>query len=137
MRLLMGAITLASLAGAPLHAQADAILGTWRGTSICVREDWNGACNDEQVIYYVTRAPNQPDSIALDAQKVVGGKPEPMGILSLGYDAAARTWAAEWRNARYHILWTYQVSGDVLTGTLFQLPSRRVARHVNAHREQP
>lgn len=65
------------------------------------------------------------------------GKPEPMGILTLGYDAAAKAWAGEWRNARYHLLWTYQVSGDALTGTLFQLPSGRVARQVNARREQP
>lgn len=69
MRLLGGAITLASLAGAPLHAQAGAILGTWRGTSICVREDWNSACNDEQVIYHVTRVPTSQTALRLTRRK--------------------------------------------------------------------
>ena len=52
-----------------------------------MKEAWNSACNDEQVIYYVTAVPGAPDSVALDARKVVDGKPEPMGTLALGYDA--------------------------------------------------
>ena len=64
--------------GRGLHAQASEILGTWRGTSTCVKEAWNSACNDEQVIYYVTTVPGRTDSVALDARKVVDGKPEPM-----------------------------------------------------------
>ncbi len=138
MRSFAGAIALVgSVVAGPLHAQATAIIGTWRGTSTCVKESWNSACNDEVVIYRVTAVPKQADSIALDAQKIVGGVPEPMGTLTLGYDPAAQTWAAEWRNARYHLLWTYQVSDTVLTGTLLQLPSRRIARHVSARRERP
>lgn len=135
MRSIAGIIACATLSAGPLQAQAGEILGTWRGTSICVKEAWNSACNDEQVIYYVTRVPNQPDSVALDAQKSVGGKPVPMGTLMLGYDAATKSWAGEWRNARYHLLWSYQVNDNALTGTLFMLPTRRVARHVSAKKD--
>ena len=138
MRPLGGIVILftASLAAGCLQAQAPGITGTWRGTSICVKEAWNSACNDEQVLYYVTRVPNQPDSVALDGQKIVAGVPEPMGTLTLGYDAKQETWAAELRSARYHLLWSYQVRDTVLTGTLLELPSRRVARHVMARKEQ-
>ena len=114
----------------PLHAQASEILGTWRGTSTCVKEAWNSACHDEQVIYSITRAPNQPDSVSVDAQKVVNGVAESMGILTLGPDSTGKTWSGEWSNARYHLLWSFELSGKTLTGTLLLLPERRVGRHI-------
>ena len=138
MRPLGGIVILfaASLAAGRLQAQAPGIAGTWRGTSICVKETWNSACNDEQVLYRFTPLAGQPDSVALDAQKIVAGVPEPMGTLTLGYDAKQETWAAELRSVRYHLLWSYQVRDTVLTGTLLELPSRRVARHLMARKEQ-
>lgn len=119
----------------PVHAQEGEILGTWRGTSICVKEDWNSACNDEQVIYHVTRAPSQPDSVAIDAQKLVDGEPEPMGTITVGYDSATKAWAGEWSNVRIHLLWTFVVNGKALTGTLFLLPEHRVARNISAKKD--
>ena len=125
----------ASLAGARLHAQADAILGTWRGTSICVKEDWNRACNDEQIVYYVTRAPGRSDSVALDARKLVNGVEDPMGVLTLGPDSTGSTWSGEWSNARYHLLWTFEVRDTVLSGTLRLLPDRRIGRNISARKD--
>ena len=123
------------LGAGPLHAQASEILGTWRGTSICIKESWNSACNDEQVIYYVTHAPGKSDSVSVDAQKVVAGKPESMGILTLGHDTTAKAWIGEWQNARYQLLWSFQVNGKALTGTLVVLPSRQVARNITARKD--
>lgn len=134
MRAATWVVAFAVLGAAPLHAQQDAILGTWRGTSTCVKEDWNSACNDEQVVYQVTRVPNQPDSVSVDAAKLVNGKPEPMGTIVLGYDASAKRWSGEWSNSRYHLLWSFQVSGTALTGTLVLLPSRQVARNISARK---
>jgi hypothetical protein len=130
MRPIAWALMFVALGAGPLHAQAGEILGTWHGTSTCVKEDWNKACNDEQVIYHVTGVPGRPDSVSLDADKVVDGKPEPMGTLAFGYDATTKSWIADWSNARYHLLWSFQVKEKTLTGTLFLLPDRRVARHI-------
>ena len=102
---------------------------------MCAKESWNSACNDEQVIYDITRAPDQPDSIAIDAQKVVNGVAESMGVITVGYDSAAKAWAGIWSNARYRLLWTFEVRGTVLSGTLQLLPDRRVARHISARKD--
>jgi hypothetical protein len=132
----VGVLVLAAvLAGGRLHAQADAILGTWRGTSICVKEEWNRACNDEQIVYYVTRAPGRPDSVALDAHKVVNGVEEAMGVITLGPDSTGRTWSGEWSNARYHLLWIFEVRDTVLSGTLRRLPDRRIGRNISARKD--
>lgn len=129
------AVMFVALGARPLHAQAREILGTWRGTSTCVKEAWNSACNDEQVVYYVTAVPGRTDSVALDARKVVDGKQDPMGTLALRYDAATKAWVADWSNARYHLLWSFQPGGKTLTGTLFVLPERRVARHITVKKD--
>jgi len=135
MRPFTGSIVLAALAAHSLHAQAGEILGTWRGTSICVKAGWNSACHDEQVIYHVTPVPNQPDSVALDAAKIVNGKPEPMGIITIGYDPTTKAWAGEWSNARFHLLWAFVVDGKNLTGTLYLLPERRIGRNISAKKD--
>ena len=129
------AVMVVALGARPLHAQANEILGTWRGTSICVKEDWNSACNDQQVVYYITAVPGKPDSVAIDAQKLVGGKPEPMGIITIGRDTVAGAWSGEWSNTRYHLLWKFVVEGKTLTGTLFLLPARRVGRHISVKKD--
>ena len=135
MRPVAWGVMLVAVSAGPVQAQVGGILGTWRGTSTCVKEAWNSACHDEQVIYYITPAPNQPDSVSLDAQKVVNGVAESMGILTLGPDSTGRTWSGEWSNARYHLRWTFELSGKTLTGTLLLLPERRVARHVAVKKE--
>ncbi len=131
--LLVAAGVWAASAGTAV-AQQGAILGNWRGTSTCVKDAANSACNDEQVIYHFTAMSGKPDSVALAAEKIVAGKPEPMFDLTLGRDAGEKAWSTEWSNARYHILWSFQASGDTLTGTLYMLPDRRVARNVRATR---
>jgi hypothetical protein len=135
MRPVRWAVIVVALGAQPLHAQDSEILGTWRGTSICVKEAWNSACNDEQVIYDFTAVPGRPDSVSLDAQKLVDGKPESMGTLALGYVAATKAWVADWSNARYHLLWTFEVTGRTLTGTLLVLPERRLARHISVRKD--
>ena len=96
------AVMFVALEARPLHAQASEILGTWRGTSTCVKESWNSACNDEQVIYYVGAVPGRTDSVS---------------------------------NARYHLLWSFQLDRKTLTGTLIVLPERRLARHITVKKD--
>ena len=46
-----------------------------------------------------------------------------------------KAWVADWSNARYHLLWSFEVTGRTLTGTLLVLPERRVARHVSVKKD--
>ena len=111
---------------------AGAILGRWSGTSTCVKADWNAACNDEVIIYDFV--PADSGRIMLHAQKVVDGKPEPMGDLELTYDPSTRQWSGNFDNARVSIRWIYEVSGSRLTGRVVDRRSLRVGRNVVAAR---
>ena len=53
-------------------------VGTWRGTSVCLVRP--SACNDEVVVYRLTRL-KAADSVAFDARKIVRGAEEEMGVL--------------------------------------------------------
>ena len=112
---------------------ADAILGTWRGESICVKADWNAACNDEQVELAFVPA-KAAGTITGHARQLVGGEYQPMGDLDFRHDAAAQEWFAEFQNARVHIRWSFTLQGDGLTGTIVDLPGHRVVRNLRAKR---
>jgi hypothetical protein len=75
------AVALAHGASAQSAARRPAAVnpvGTWRGTSVCrVRPS---ACNDEVVVYRLTRL-KAADSVAFDARKIVRGAEEEMGVL--------------------------------------------------------
>ena len=53
-------------------------VGTWRGTSVCMVRP--SACNDESVVYRITPM-KVPDSVSLDARKIVRGEEQEMGVL--------------------------------------------------------
>ncbi len=53
-------LAFAMLAGGP-HPTSE-LLGHWRGESICVKADWNAACNDEVVFYDVVPG-EKPDRV--------------------------------------------------------------------------
>lgn len=108
------------------------LIGRWRGTSICVKAEWNAACHDEDVIYDVVRAPADSARVLMHASKIVNGAIVPMGDLELAFVDSAQSWMGEYANARVHIAWWYKVTGSALTGTLLVLPDRRVARHATA-----
>src|SRR6478672_6687109 len=54
-------------------------VGVWRGTSLCLVHP--SACKDESVIYRITRM-KALDSVSIDAQKIVSGQEQDMGILT-------------------------------------------------------
>ena len=110
-----------------------AILGTWRGTSICVDRQVDRACRDEAVIYEVDSASSSRGPVRMRADKVVGGVRQPMGVLRLGFDSTTQIWSAE-LTARLRARWSFAVKGDVLEGTLTELPSGRLVRRATARR---
>jgi hypothetical protein len=129
----------ATLAWAPLLAAQTpgTILGTWEGTSICVKDGRHPACHDEVVHYRFV--PDTADSaqVTLHAFKRVGTDWEWMGDINFGWDSTATAWSGDFQNTRVHIRWLYQVRGDSLTGRLIDLPDGRVARNAQATRVAP
>jgi len=105
------------------------VLGDWIGESICVGGN-NPNCHDEQVIYHFSRSKTDPQKLTLAADKIVNGKPEPMGELEFTYDSAKQTLAGEFQNARYHGLWEFTIKENTMWGTLTMLPERTVVRNV-------
>jgi hypothetical protein len=112
-----------------------AILGVWKGTSLCVNREATPACRDENVILEFREAtPPAPGKLNLKADKVVNGEVVPMGELDFVWDAKAGAWACELQT-RYHGLWSYPPpKGDELSGTLVLLPDRTVVRKAAARR---
>jgi hypothetical protein len=104
------------------------LVGDWEGESKC------GAgfpsCRDEHVVYHVTKPPDEAGNVSIDADKVVDGKPVPMGVIELKYDGAAHTLRGELKNSRYGGVWEFKVEGDTMEGTLTALPEGKVARRI-------
>jgi hypothetical protein len=134
--LLLGLLAISSSASAQ-DANAKAILGTWRGTSICVNLEASPGCKNEEVIYeFRELTPPIAGKLNLNADKIVDGKAVPMGELELVWVSAEGAWSCEIQTPRVHSLWTFkQLRGDELAGTLVQLPDRTLVRKAAARRQ--
>lgn len=112
---------------------AAALRGTWHGTSICVDRRVDRACQDEEVVYEFDSAPSPRGPVRMSADKIVSGVRQPMGVLRLEFDSRTQLWSAE-LTARLHGRWSFAVRGEVLEGTLTELPSGRLVRRATARR---
>lgn len=130
-------LSLATLALASDTPGPRDILGTWIGTSTCVKATWNAACNDEQVRYSFVGADPDSTHVHQVADKMVAGQWELMGELDYTWEPATREWNGDFANSRVRIRWTFRVSHDTLTGEVVTLPDRRIARHAVAVRVPP
>lgn len=112
-----------------------AILGVWRGTSICANREATPACKDEEVVYeFREMTPPAAGKLSLKADKVVNEKVLRMGVLDFVWDPKAGVWSCEIQT-RYHGLWSFAPpKGGELTGTLVLLPDRTVVRKVAVRR---
>ena len=119
-----------------LEAQdAKAILGVWKGTSVCANREATPACRDEEVVYeFRETTPPAAGKLTLKADKVVNGEIQPMGVLDFAWDPKAGAWSCEIQT-RYHGLWSFPPpKGGELTGTLVLLPDRTIVRKVAVRR---
>jgi hypothetical protein len=130
--LLLCAAAALALAAAP----AQEILGTWLGTSTCVKNPDFPACRDEVVVYEFREAASGGGAVTLAAYKIVDGEKGLMGEMDFTYDAKQRAWTSELKTARVHALWTFFVKGEAITGTLVDLPSTHLVRNVAVKRER-
>ncbi|HZT57487.1 MAG TPA: hypothetical protein VFA21_02565 [Pyrinomonadaceae bacterium] len=132
---LAATLVLALAAGCAAHAvlapRADDgsnLVGDWEGESKC------GAgfpsCRDEHVVYHITKPPDEAGNVSIAADKIVDGKPVPMGVVELKYDGAQHTLRGELKNTRYSGVWEFKVEGDTMEGTLTTQPDGKVARRI-------
>lgn len=119
------AAALAGIATAQSPAPASP-MGTWRGTSTCLVRP--SACNDEIVVYRITPM-KSPDSVSLDALKIVQGKEDDMGVLSCRFTPRSGQLAC----AIPRGVWYFTVRGDSLTGELRRTDNTKF-REVQARR---
>src|SRR5215470_11734612 len=91
-----------------------AVVGLWTGESTCTVP--NSPCHDEHALYRISTDKSDPAKVAIDAYKVVDGKPEFMGTIGCDYDAAAGKLTCTANSPRKDE-WEFHVSGSALTGT--------------------
>ena len=114
----------------PMNAQTATPdpVGTWRGTSVCqVRPS---ACNDESVVFRITRTAAR-DSLALDGRKIVDGAEVEMGVLGCRLDAPSAQLTCSIPDA----VWRFTIRGDSLLGEL-RLSDGTKVREVRTERSR-
>lgn len=109
-----------------------ALLGTWRGTSVCTDRVAAPACKDEVVVYRFT--PSGRDSVLLKAYKVVAGEELFMGDLVFGLDAKAGEWVADFHGPRGVSRWSLRAADTLMTGRCVLLPGGERVRRVRVVR---
>src|SRR5262245_40743389 len=82
------------------HRAIDEIVGTWRGSSICVDRQAAPACTDETVVYDITATPGKADTVTVKADKIVNGTRELMASLDYTHDAADKRSPSSSRRGR-------------------------------------
>jgi len=108
------------------------LVGDWTGESLCAGD--NPSCRDERVVYHIAKPPDASGFVRIAADKIVNGKPEPMGEMELKYDAGKGTLVGDLKNSRYRGLWEFTVRGDAMEGTLTILPGKTIARRIKVRK---
>src|SRR3954464_13319530 len=86
------------------------LIGTWNGTSICQIK--NSPCHDETVVYHISKN-RGADTFYINANKVVNGVEEEMGILPFVYNKKTNQ-----LTSTAYGTWTFNLEGDKHEGTL-------------------
>src|SRR5689334_8721023 len=86
-------------------AQTTSLTGDWTGESICFGN--NPSCHDEKVVYHISIDPSDSTKVKIAADKIVDGKPDPMGVIDLKYDSARQTLTGELQNSRNRGVWEF------------------------------
>jgi hypothetical protein len=116
------------LAWNPALSQSGEIVGSWRGTSLCVDKEHYPACKDEQVIYDAVRKASSRDTVNLRADKVVNGVREFMGEFEFSR-APDSSWIAKYENPRVRLRIVLTISAEHMSGFMLdEISGRRVRK---------
>jgi hypothetical protein len=113
-KICLEALAAVCLLGTPslcFAADHSAVLGDWRGSSICLVKP--SACHDEEALYHVRGA--AAGKLSMQADKIVNGKPEEMGTADCSYEAAKKLLHCAF--ARGYVDLTLE--GEKLEGAMF------------------
>ncbi len=92
--------------------RTDSLLtGTWKGSSLCQQK--GSPCHDESVVYHISKIPGN-DTLYIQANKIVNGVEEDMGIVPCLFDEKTR----RLESTVYNGIWSFRLSGNELEGTL-------------------
>ena len=116
----------------PAPQMRASVMGTWTGQSICTGN--HPACKNEVVVYRVEAIPDKPGMVTMFADKIIGGKREPMGKLDFQYDRTREALSCEFVRGRTHGLFEFKMTGDTMEGTLVLLPEKSVGRRIKVRR---
>jgi hypothetical protein len=124
-------------AAAAAQPPREALVGSWRGTSLCTNRQAAPACADEQVIYDISAPAGAADTLMVKADKIVNGQREPMGDITFHPDPASSRWVSEISTPRVHAMWHLTLKNGVLAGGLFLLPDSTAIRVIELRRDPP
>ena len=89
----------------------DALVGNWRGDSICVVRP--SACVDEKALYHVKKL-GQPDRYSVQADKIVNGQAIDMGTFGCEYASDKQALTCQLPKGAVHLA----LRGTRLEGTM-------------------
>lgn len=115
-------------------AQTTSLNGDWTGESICLGN--NPSCHDEKVVYHISIDPSDSTKVKIAADKIVDGKPDPMGVIDLKYDSSKQTLTGELQNSRSRGVWEFTVKGNIIEGGLYILPDRATGRKIRVQKNE-
>ncbi len=113
-------------------AQTTSLTGDWTGESICVGN--NPSCHDEKVVYHISIDPADSTKVKIAADKIVEGKPDPMGVIGLNYDPGKQTLTGETQTPRFRLWWEFNIKGNIIEGTLNVLPDKTISRRIKVQK---
>jgi hypothetical protein len=107
----------------------DALVGDWRGDSICVVRP--SACVDEKALYHVKKL-GQPDHYSMQADKIVNGEPVNMGTTDCVFASEKKRLTCELPKGVIHLA----LRGTQLEGTM-NLADGTLWRNISLSKDQP
>lgn len=110
---LAAGLTIASSALVLAQKPTASVLGKWKGESLCTVKP--SACHDEVVVYEITAPAEKKGVLVWKADKIVNGEQQNMGSLDCTIASSGQAIACEIPGKG---VWTFQLNGDTMTGTL-------------------
>ncbi len=97
------ALTVAVISsGQTSKSDNDALIGGWRGDSICVVRP--SACADEKSLYHIRKIGDQPNRFSMQGDKIVDGRSVNMGTADCVYVPDKRTLTCELPAGSIHLI---------------------------------
>ncbi len=108
---------------------SDAVVGDWRGESLCQVKP--SACHDEDSLYHFTRIEKKPGWFSLKADKIVDGQPVTMSTIECSYDGEDRSLECSFPKG----VLQFEVQDNVMQGTM-KLPDGTLWRKLSLKKVQ-